>query len=633
MMPSCRAVSAPSCLAVALLTAVSLLATTARTALASQACLTASFGSAPAVHTDITGHTDSNPPNSFDGGNSLYSGTFNIQIDAGPVTQGYCIDLTHTIGANDCVPQIAPPTYLNGCEVTYILNNFYPNGAVPGGETAAQEAGAVQAAIWFYTDDFRVDAPSVVVTRAQAIITAAQNQCGSVAAVPNSLTIAPPTGTQALNQGDPSQDTHSVTITLLDTNNQPIAGYAVTITVTGVSTAQNFPVTTDANGQATITYTNLAHAPGSDTISAAASFTVPVGLEYKDATHQGIVLAGAPQTGMVNGSASMSWTSPTPTATRTPTPTPTPTVTATATVTATTTVTATATVTATITATPTPTVTATPTVTFTPVATPTATLTATPTATATVTATGTTTATPTVVAATQTPNGTPTPSPIPSLDPFQCYQIKRVPFAHISGISLNDQIGNSTVELIRPKRVCNPADVDGADPTNVDDPDHLTGYVMKQTTPHFVAVRALTVTDQFGPLTLDLVRPDYIMIPSAKSLVAPPPPYTVPGINHFKCYKTAHANRRVTSLTLDDEFGSLTLALKKPVRLCIPADKNGEGIMEPETSLLCYKALTAPGTPKFRGPTVPVYVDNQFGASTFTVDHQRELCVPATIGP
>ena len=55
--------------------------------------------------------------------------------------------------------------------------------------------------------------------------------------------------------------------------------------------------------------------------------------------------------------------------------------------------------------------------------------------------------------------------------------------------------------------------------------------------------------------------------------------------------------------------------------------------LEPETSLLCYKALTAPGTPKFRGPPGPVYVDNQFGASTFTVDHQRELCVPATIGP
>src|SRR5207245_1300759 len=160
-----------------------------------------------------------------------------------------------------------------------------------------------------------------------------------------------------------------------------------------------------------------------------------------------------------------------------------------------------------------------------------------------------------------------TPSPIPSLDPYQCYQIKRVPFEHITGVSLNDQIGNSTVELIRPKRVCNPADINGVEPSNVNDPDHLTGYVMRQTAPPFVAVRALAVTDLFGPLTLDLVRPDYIMIPSAKSLVAPPPPYTTPGINHFKCYKTAHANRRITSLTLDDEFGSLILALKKPVRL------------------------------------------------------------------
>lgn len=634
MIPSLR-VAHPRSLrfTTALLASLALLTLGARTALASQACLTGSFSAAPAVHTDVTGHIDSNPPNSFDGGSTVYSGTFDIQIDAGPVTQAYCIDLTHTIGSNDCVPQIAPPTYANGCEVTYILNNFFPNGAVPGGETSAEEAAAVQSAIWFYTDDFHVDSPATVVTRAQAIVTAAQNQCGSVPAVPNSLTIAPPTGSQTLDTATPSNDTHTVTITLLDTNNQPIANYAVTITVTGVSTMQTFPVTTDVNGQATITYTNLSHSAGNDSISAAASFTVPVGLEYKDSTHQGIVLAGAPQTGMVTGSASMTWMSLTPTPTRTLTPTPTPTTTATRT--ATPTVTATATVTATITATAT--------ATFTPVATATATLTATPTvtrtatptvtATATVTATGTTTATPTAAAATQTPNGTATPSPIPSLDPYQCYQIKRVPFAHITGVSLNDQIGNSTVELIRPKRVCNPADINGLDPSNVNDPDHLTGYVMRQTAPPFVAVRALAVTDLFGPLTMDLVRPDYIMIPSAKSLVAPPPPYTTPGINHFKCYKTAHATRRITSLTLDDEFGSLILALKKPVRLCVPADKNGEGIMEPETSLLCYKALTAPGTPKFRGPPGPVYVDNQFGASTFTVDHQRELCLPATIGP
>jgi hypothetical protein len=596
------------------------LALGAPAALASQACLTGSFSAAPAVHTDVTGHIDSNPPNSFDGGSTVYAGTFDIQIDAGPVTQAYCIDLTHTIGSNDCVPQIAPPTYANACEVTYILNNFYPNGAVPGGETSAEEAAAVQSAIWFYTDDFHVDAPATVVTRAQAIVTAAQNQCGSVPVVPNSLTIAPPTGSQTLDTGTPSNDTHSVTITLLDTNNQPIANYAVTITVTGVSTTQTFPVTTDANGQATITYTNLSHSAGNDSISAAASFTVPLGLEYKDSTHQGIVLAGAPQTGMVTGSASMTWMSLTPT----PTPTLTATQTATPTVTATVTVTQTVTPTATVTATATRT--ATPTITATSTATGTATMTATPT----VTATGTVTATPTV---TQTPNGTATPSPIPSLDPFQCYQIKRVPFAHISGVSLNDQLGDSTVELIRPKRICNPADIDGVDPSRIDDPDHLTGYVMQQTAPSFIAVHGVSVTDQFGTLTMDLVRPDYIMVPSAKSLVAPPAPYTNPGINHFKCYKTAHANRRVTSLTLDDEFGELSLALKKPMRLCVPADKNNEGILQPLTSLLCYKALIFPGAPKFRGPPGPVYVDNQFGASTFTVDHQRELCVPATFTP
>ena len=118
-----------------------------RTLLASQACLTGNFSALPAVHVDTTGHTDSNPPNSFDGGASLYSGTFDIQIDGGPVTQAYCVDLVHNITSNDCVPQVAPPTYSNPCEVTYILNTFFPTGSNPGPQSDDVEAAAVQAAI------------------------------------------------------------------------------------------------------------------------------------------------------------------------------------------------------------------------------------------------------------------------------------------------------------------------------------------------------------------------------------------------------------------------------------------------------------------------------------------------------
>ena len=282
-----------------------------RTLLASQACLTGNFSALPAVHVDTTGHTDSNAPNSFDGGASLYSGTFDIQIDGGPVTQAYCVDLVHNITSNDCVPQVAPPTYSNPCEVTYILNTFFPTGPNPGPQSDDVEAAAVQTAIWFYTDDFHVDAPADVVSRAQTIINAAQGQCGSVTPVPNTMTVTPATATNSLNYVDPTQDTHTVTVTLLDTNSQPMANYPITIAVTGPSGAQTFPETTDGSGQVTLTYTNITHTTGTDTITATATFTVPAGLEYKDDTHQGIVLAGTPQTGSVTGSAQKIWIVPT----------------------------------------------------------------------------------------------------------------------------------------------------------------------------------------------------------------------------------------------------------------------------------------------------------------------------------
>ena len=214
-----------------------------------------------------------------------------------------------------------------------------------------------------------------------------------------------------------------------------------------------------------------------------------------------------------------------------------------------------------------------------------------------------------------------------------CYEIESERFIEIAGVSLNDEFGSGTVELRRAKRLCNPADKNDEDPTAPSDPDHLSGYVIKQTAPQFIPVPALQVTNQFGSITVDVVRPDMILVPSAKSLSAPPPPLTNPAIDHFKCYKIKGARFRVPGITVDDQFGTLRVDLKKPIRLCAAADKNGEGIQDPTAHLLCYKARISSGFPRFRGPGVPVYIDNQFGPDTIDVRHERELCVPSTVNP
>ena len=131
-------------------------------ALGATACLDPNYGAPPATHRNVAGTIGG----ACGGGSesNAYSGTFNISIDGGPDTLGYCVDLQHGIGGGDCEPQSVQPAY--GCEVTYILSHYYPNGPVTAGLTTDDEAAAVQAALWHFTDCFTLThAPTARTTR------------------------------------------------------------------------------------------------------------------------------------------------------------------------------------------------------------------------------------------------------------------------------------------------------------------------------------------------------------------------------------------------------------------------------------------------------------------------------------
>src|SRR6185295_19732910 len=102
---------------------------------------------------------------------------------------------------------------------------------------------------------------------------------------------------------------HSVTVTLRDTNGALITNYPVRVEVTGPSGPKVITGNTDGAGQFVATYTNDFAVTGTDNITASASFTVPVGLEFKSGDKQGIVLAGTPRTGSVDGTATKDWIS------------------------------------------------------------------------------------------------------------------------------------------------------------------------------------------------------------------------------------------------------------------------------------------------------------------------------------
>jgi len=273
-----------------------------------------------------------------------------------------------------------------------------------------------------------------------------------------------------------------------------------------------------------------------------------------------------------------------------------------------------------------------PTETMTPTATVTATATPTPTPTPTATPTPTVTPMPTETA---TPIATPTPG---ALDHFTCYKARPTKgsekFQRRAGVSLVDQFGSSVVEVRKQRFLCAPTDTNGEDPSAPARPEHLEGYQIKPAAKQAYPPGRL-VTDQFNPsgLYVDPKKPSHLLVPTAKSLVAPPPPEAFP-VDHFHCYKV-----RVTKgtpkftpqiATIVDQFAQpASVVVKKPRYLCNPVDKNGEDPSVPTHAahLMCYQ-IKQVSLPKFVKVT-PLYVANQLGPETLDAIKPSELCVPA----
>ena len=101
---------------------------------------------------------------------------------------------------------------------------------------------------------------------------------------------------------------------------------------------------------------------------------------------------------------------------------------------------------------------------------------------------------------------------------------------------------------------------------------------------------------------MSLSKPDRMMVPTAKSTTGAPVPLTDP-IDHYKCYKVGAAKLNVPGVTITDQFGTITVDIKKPLHLCLPAIKEHEGpLVDPTTALMCYKVN---GPPQAVRPDLP----------------------------
>ena len=203
----------------------------------------------------------------------------------------------------------------------------------------------------------------------------------------------------------------------------------------------------------------------------------------------------------------------------------------------------------------------------------------------------------------------------------------------IAGVTLEDHVGPSTVDVKRQKRLCTPADKYDEDPTAPLDPYHL-GRCRLSRPRSSIESSIEVVVNQFGAFTVDLVRPDYMMVPTTKSLTEIPPAPVDSWVDHFKCYAVRGSQSRTENIKVDDQFGTLHVDLKRPVRVCAPANKNDEDPDAPThpDHLMCFKVRITPKTPRPHLPEL-VFTQNQFRPDTYRPYGLRELCVPSQLFP
>jgi hypothetical protein len=96
-------------------------------------------------------------------------------------------------------------------------------------------------------------------------------------------------------------------------------------------------------------------------------------------------------------------------------------------------------------------------------------------------------------------------------------------------------------------------------------------------------------------------------------------------LNHFQCYEIKPFSFARRTATVEDQYGTATVSVRGPNRLCAPSDKRGEdptAPLDPE-HLVAYPSISSP----IREPNQRV--TNQFGQVKLDIIRRTFLMVPA----
>ncbi len=208
-------------------------------------------------------------------------------------------------------------------------------------------------------------------------------------------------------------------------------------------------------------------------------------------------------------------------------------------------------------------------------------------------------------------------------------------------VFLNDKYLSAMYTVEKPDRLYNPVDKNGEGLTDVI--SHYVGYKIKESKgdDKFEKIEGVSVTDQFGELTIDIKKPKLLLVPSLKDHDEVPVPLIPFTVDHFKCYdvketKDTSKFEKLTISVFDPNF-ELTqeFEVKKLKYLCIPVhkthDRTTTEINNEDDNLTCYDVKKLKGDDKFA--KINVFTNNQFGPEELKVEKQEELCVPSKILP
>jgi len=188
------------------------------------------------------------------------------------------------------------------------------------------------------------------------------------------------------------------------------------------------------------------------------------------------------------------------------------------------------------------------------------------------------------------------------------YVIKPKAFTAVPGVSVQDELGQHTETVRLPRRLCVPADKRDEDPTAPADIEHLIGHDVSAPN---VRKPNQVVVNQLGTVTIDVIRPDVLLVPTLKTLNPPPPPLAPPAVDHFQCYKVKRSRgaapfTKIVGVKVDDQFGTAMLDLLRPHLLCAPANvQNGDPTAPGHPDICCATARGTRDSARYRRSRTP----------------------------